>query len=218
MKTKIFYISAIMMAVVSSSCKKVSTDDISKTVTVSYPTINLKGNASDSIVFVPQGGTYSEAGATLIDDITGASSDLSPVNDVVDVSTTGVYAVSYSASNSNGFETTKTRYVVVYNPSVNQEDFTGAYAHTNGRIVNVTQLSPRLFSCDDLYGTFNIPIPLYFVDYGDGLYIPQQRIDPSLGTAVDGAGEKTGVAGSYVLDFYGLTRDGLPRPRTLTEQ
>ena len=135
----------------------------------------------------------------------------------IDLTTAGVYSVVYTAANANGFETTKSRVVVVYNPAIAPEDFTGDYSHANGRVVHVSQLAPRLFMCDDLYGTFSIPIPLYFVDFGDGLYVPSQSIDPSLGTEVHGEGEKSGATGTYVLDFYGLTRDNLPRPRTLTE-
>lgn len=218
MKAKLIKIYLIALTCILASCQKESTDNISKVVKVSYPTINLKGPAADSIVFVPVGGSYSESGATLIDDISGASSDLPAGSNDIDLSTPGVYTVLYTAANANGFETTKARVVVVYNPAVSPEDFTGSYAHNNGRVVSVTQLSPRLFMCDDLYGTFSIPIPLYFVDFGDGLYIPQQSIDASLGVEVHGEGEKTGTSGSYVLDFYGLTRDGLPRPRTLTQQ
>ena len=215
---KIILVLNIAVVTFIASCKKEDTANVSKVVSVSYPAITLKGPAADSVVFLATGSTYTDAGATLTDDITGANSDLTGNVSEVDLSTPGVYYVNFSASNANGFETNKSRVIVVYDASVPLEDYTGTYSQANGRIVNVSKVADRLFICDDLYGTFSIPIPLYFVDFGTGLYIPSQRIDPSLGVEVHGEGEKTGTAGSYVLDFYGLTRDGQPRPRTLTQQ
>ena len=213
-----FSIIFISILICISSCKKEDTADVSTTVKVSYPAINLNGAAADSVVFVPVGGTFTEPGATLVDDITGAQSQITAESNDVDVNNPGVYYVTYRASNSNGFETVRFRVIAVYDTSIAAEDYSGTYAHLNARLVTVTQLAPRYFFCDDLYGTFNIPIPAYFVDIGTMLYVPQQAIDPSLGNEMHGEGEKTGTPGSYVLDFYGLIRDGFERPRILTQQ
>jgi hypothetical protein len=217
MKKNILFLTISILALLGA-CKKEDTADVSKVASVSYPLISLKGAPGDTVIFLATGSTYTDAGATLTDDITGAISDLTGSTAEVDLSTPGVYYVTFSASNANGFETTKNRVIVVYDASVPAEDFTGTYSHATGGIVSVNKVADRLFTCDDLYGTFTIPIPLYFVDFGTGLYIPSQRIHPSLGVEIHGEGEKTGTAGSYVLDFYGLIRDGLERPRTLTQQ
>ncbi len=217
MKKNILILTIAVISILGA-CKKEDTAEVSKVVSVSYPMITLKGAPGDTVIFLATGSTYTDAGATLTDDITGAQSDLIGSTAEVDLSTPGVYYVTFSASNSNGFETTKNRVIVVYDATVPLEDYTGTYSQANGRVVNVAKVADRLFTCDDLYGTFTIPIPLYFVDFGTGLYIPSQKIHPSLGVEVHGEGEKTGTAGSYVLDFYGLTRDGQPRPRTLTQQ
>ena len=184
---------------------------------MSYPEIQLKGAPGDSIVFVPKGGTYTEAGAILIDDITHAQSDIYPEESDINTDSIGVYTITYKAHNTNGFETTQNRFVAIYNPAINAEDFTGSYSHTNGQVAAVIQKASRLFSCDDIYGTFTIPIPGYFVDLGDFLYLPKQPIDPSLGSFIYGEGLKSGASGTYILDFHGLIRDGLSRPRTLTQ-
>ena len=210
----ILYILTLSIA----ACKKEDTADVSKTVNVSYPSIALKGPSADTLVWIAVGGSYSEAGATLTDDITGAQSDISPESQDIDLNTPGVYYVTYRASNANGFETEKSRVIVVYDPAIPTADYTGTYSHDNGRIVDVTQLAPRLFMCDDLYGTWIVPIPAYFVDFGDSLYAPVQPIDASLGFIMWGAGSIIGSPGSYVLDFSGLIRDGFERPRTLTQQ
>src|SRR5436853_5988997 len=107
-----------------SSCKDVENQYPSKVADVTYPGITLKG---DSAVSIAVGGTYTDAGATLTDDITGATSDLTAEDPaVVDVNTPGLYMVTYRAANANGFETVKQRPVAVTNidPSA---DLSGAY-------------------------------------------------------------------------------------------
>ena len=217
MKNKFDLIIVMIVLSLMNACKKDETADVSTIVKVSYPEIQLKGAPGDSIVFVAKGGTYTEAGAILIDDITHAQSDVFPDESGVNTDSIGLYTITYKAHNSNGFETTKNRFVAVYNPAINPEDYTGSYSHNNGQAVTVTQSASRLFSCDDIYGTFTIAIPGYFVDLGDILYIPKQPIDPSLGSFIYGDGLKSGAAGTYVLDFQGLIRDGLSRPRTFTQ-
>jgi hypothetical protein len=215
MKNNIYLVLFLLFIV---SCKKEDTLNVSTIVDVSFPLITLHGNPADTIIFVPLGGTYSESGATLTDDITQAQSTLTPESNEVNANTTGVYYVTYRASNANGFESIKKRIVVVYNPAVAEEDYSGNYTHNVGTPAVVSKLASRIFRCDDIYGTFEILIPGYFVDYGDGLYIPEQPIHPSLGNEIHGEGSKSGAPGTYVLDFFGLLRDGLERPRVLTQQ
>jgi hypothetical protein len=201
------------------SCKKDSTDNISKTVNVSTPVIKLKGPAQDSIVFIPLGGTFTEAGATFVDDVINVESDLPPVSSVVHTDSVGVYYTTYHATNSNGYEKDRVRVIVVYDPSDTLLDFSGTYYHEQGEYnVQITQGPPRVFLCDDLYGTYSVSIPAYFVQLGSLLYVPIQFINPNLGHEIHGPGEFTGTAGSYTLDFYGLERDGNARPRSMVEQ
>ena len=216
---KIQYIIIPAFLIFLFACKK-ETENVSEIKKVSYPEIKLNGPEGDSVIFLPLGSpAYTEAGATKIDDITHAQSDLPYESMDVHTDSIGVYYVQYRAQNSNGFETERKRYIVVYNPADTADDYTGTYEQElTGRIVTVTQVAPRLFTCDDIYGTFTIPIFGFFVDYGDSLYIPQQPIDLSLGVEIHGPGRKSGSPGSYVLDFYGLLRDGNPRPRILIEQ
>lgn len=121
----------------------------SKTVTVTYPTINLKG---DQVVILHTGDTYSDAGATLVDDISGASSDIEAVDNPVDPSTPGVYMVTFTAKNANGFETIKQRPVIVTDVS-DSWDLTGTYARTaNGVEVHVTKIGRGAYTIDNVGG------------------------------------------------------------------
>jgi len=97
-------------ALLITGCKKDTSDKVSKTVKVSYPEITLMGN---SFVIVAAGTTYTDAGAKLKDDISGAITDIQPTSNPVNTAQPGIYVVSFVASNSNGFETSATRLVAV---------------------------------------------------------------------------------------------------------
>lgn len=97
-------------ALLIAGCKKDTSDNVSKTVKVSFPEITLKG---DALVIVPVGGSYSDAGAKLKDDISGAITDIQPTTNPVNTAQPGIYVVSFVAFNANGFETSATRLVAV---------------------------------------------------------------------------------------------------------
>lgn len=109
---RIQYILLLLMvpAWLLTGCKKDTTADVSKAVKVSYPEITLKGNA---LVIVATGATYTDAGAKLKDDITGAITDIQATSSNVNTAVPGLYLVIFSAKNANGFETTATRLVAV---------------------------------------------------------------------------------------------------------
>lgn len=109
---RIQYILLLLMvpAWLLTGCKKDTTADVSKTVKVSYPEITLNGNA---LVVLTTSATYTDAGAKLKDDITGAISDIQPSSNPVNTAQPGLYVVTFSAKNANGFETTASRLVAV---------------------------------------------------------------------------------------------------------
>src|SRR5258708_3180604 len=92
----------LIILVIFTSCKK-EVKNVSQVVNVTYPKIVLKGPA---YVHLPVGGSYSDEGATLTDDISGAVSQISATQSYVDFSTPGLYPIKYVAANKNGFNTT----------------------------------------------------------------------------------------------------------------
>ncbi|HZH96355.1 MAG TPA: immunoglobulin-like domain-containing protein, partial [Flavisolibacter sp.] len=109
-----------------ASCEKETTADVSRTVKVTYPTITLKG---DQLVVLPVGGTFSDAGATLLDDISGASTSIQATKGSVNTAVPGLYVLTYAASNANGFEASASRLIAV--TSVNNPiDRSGTYKRT----------------------------------------------------------------------------------------
>src|SRR5687768_15783772 len=114
-KIKLVFLPAVMLAgiLLFAGCEKEETADISKTVTVSYPTMTLIGPA---YIHIPTGGSYADQGAILVDDVSGASTTLTgadAIENTVDVNTPGIYQVHYVAANENGFTGEATRIVLV---------------------------------------------------------------------------------------------------------
>ena len=162
MKKSIIILSLITIAF--AGCKKDDPDAVSKIVDVSYPIIVLNG---EQVVSQPVGtGTYTDPGATGTDDITGATSALSPVVNTVDLTTPGFYSVKYTMKNANGYITNQIRLVLVtpVDPSV---DLSGTYARTsNGQTVTVTKRGTGLYTTDNVGGVPGDPSYVFDVYFG----------------------------------------------------
>jgi hypothetical protein len=136
----------------------------SKVVTVSYPTITLNGN---EFVHIPVGGTFVDSGATLIDDVTGAVSQITATSSELDNTTPGLYAVLYEAKNANGFLTTATRTVLVldYTPPATLDpnfNIEGYYLRAaTGVLCHIVRMDNGLYINDHIGGS--TPVPGYFV-------------------------------------------------------
>src|SRR5687767_10764907 len=110
MKNKLNYIATVFaLAVIFAGCEK-DIEPVSKVVEVSYPDITLNGS---KYVHIPVGGSFTDEGAVLTDDISGATSQITATESSVDPTTPGLYPVTYSAANANGFITEVTRVVLV---------------------------------------------------------------------------------------------------------
>jgi hypothetical protein len=116
----------LLPVLIISGCKKDTTANVSKAVKVSFPEITLNGS---SLVVITTGASYTDAGAKLKDDITGAITNIQPTSNNINTAQPGLYSVNYSASNANGFEASATRLVAVTSvtSAVNR---TGTYLRT----------------------------------------------------------------------------------------
>jgi hypothetical protein len=195
-----------------AACKK-ETDDVSKVVTVSAPTININGS---KFMTLNVGAPFVDSGATLIDDVTGQSSqimaDTTDGGGIVDVSTPGLYTLTYSAKNGNGYGSINARYVAVTNyPDLAK--LTGKYVRqSNSRAVTVSKMSRALYAISD-FGGAGIPDVGYFavldtnkIDFGyqysetigafftaDVSYFHLRPGDTSFAYALNAAGYGTAV-------------------------
>jgi hypothetical protein len=187
---KIIFI-ALIFGVSFTSCKK-DPDPVSTVVTVTYPTINLIGAP-----FVSQSvgsGTYVDSGATGTNDLTGVTTNLTPVSNTVDLTKAGFYTVVYKTKNSNGFVTSKTRFVLVTGVSPS-DDWSGLWQRNADptRPANVIKINTGLYQIDNVGGVI-IPdqAPGYAAYLGfvndSTIEIPIQ-ISPTDGSTVVGAGD-----------------------------
>lgn len=165
----------ILFAIVLfAGCKK-DPEVVSKVVPVTYPTINLIG---DEFVWIPIGGSYTDQGATLIDDISGASSSIAATSNDVDNTQPGIYSVVFEAANANGFKTTVERKILVldYTPAVGLTlDLSGLWLRTNGIPVNYIQMAPGLYILDNFAGS-SLVLPAYLITPDNStIDIPSQR-------------------------------------------
>lgn len=166
------------------------TDEISKTVTVSYPKITLKDGEFTSI---PVGGQFTDPGAVLTDDISGAQSDIEAAESDIDVTKPGLYFVTYSAANANGFETTVQRPVAV--TSVDSAiDLSGIYNRAATDVeITVKKVANGLYVIDNVGGVAppsDAVLPVYMVHTSPTeISIPPQLVPNGYGT-LDCTGEK----------------------------
>src|SRR6478736_6403039 len=128
MKNKIKFITSVFLLLLSfgfSSCEKEDTDNVSKVTT--YPIVTLKG---DEFVSIPVGGSFSDPGVNST--IGGATVEPVIAGDAVDPSTPGVYIITYTATNPEGFSTVTKRYVGVIAPDAAGLDLSGNYKRNAG--------------------------------------------------------------------------------------
>lgn len=152
-----------------TSCDYDSDDDAYVTHYVSFD-LN-----EGSTYLVPVGSTYTDPGYTATEGTEDVTSKVVVGGDEVDANAVGIYNVTYSAANKDGFSASTSRQVLVYDPEVTT-DISGTYSITNttgseslfdrypvkGNSVTLTQLAPGLYSIDDYWGG------LYAVTIGYG--------------------------------------------------
>ncbi len=203
---KIIPLIIIVLAFGFSSCKK---DEIHNTdtkvgisdVTV-YPVITMAGSPYVSIV---KGTTYTEAGVTAKE---GTSTIDVTTTGSVNINQPGLYVITYSATNKDGFPATVSRTVVVLsaheNPGV---DLSGKYDYVAGGYTStVTKVAEGVYTTDNVWNAATI-IPVVFISL-DGLTIsvPNQSTGygPIFGTGTYNPATKRLVY-TLSLSNYGIS-------------
>jgi hypothetical protein len=193
MKKIVLYTIMATLILGIGACKKIENQAPSKVVKVTYPGLILKG---DEAVTVNVGGTYTDAGATLTDDITGAVSDVEGDVSGIDLSTEGLYFVTFTAANANGYETTITRPVAVTDVP-DAFDISGEYlCAARGGTANLIKVSRGLFKTDNLNGGVTALGSIYMMVKSD------LTIDIPVQYTTDG-----GFTGNYVDEELTLSPD-----------
>lgn len=165
MKKIIILIFALSPMIYSTSCKKeYTTDNVTqKIVTPHEPTIVLNGQ---QFISVPvSNDTYTDAGATGIDDNDNKSYVLTPESAEVDLTTAGFYTVIYKFRNTDGYYTSATRFILVTEVDA-ALDYSGTYVRTTGTPTIITKVATGLYKTDNVggVGANGVPNPDYISD------------------------------------------------------
>lgn len=194
---------AALPLLIIAGCKKDTTADVSKVVKVSYPEITLNGPA---LVVVATGGTYTDAGAKLKDDITGAITDIQPADNPVNTAQPGLYVVTFSAKNANGFETTASRLVAVtgVTGTVNRQ---GTYLRTaTGENCFITRIAEGVYELKNPAGfSGSRDTKVYMVETALNVYScpPQPTADFGTMSVINISFNATGVTWNVVNPGFG---------------
>lgn len=138
-------------------------DELTDSKVTQYVTITLKGG---DIYTIPVGTTYEDPGFTAIEGTNDVSSSVEK-DGTVDASKIGYYPVTYTATNADGFSSSVTRSVFVYNPEVTTDlsgaykvqsgsyrNYSGTITNFSGQDITVTQVAPGVFSISDWFGGY----------------------------------------------------------------
>lgn len=123
-----------------------------------YPILTVNG---DNLVTVLKGGSYTDAGAKAF----AGETALTVVSEgTVDVNTTGVYVITYSAVNVDGFSSKAYRYVGVMTQEALDDNLTGKYQRTAGALGTSTwtKTIPGIYKATDVGGA-NLPAQYVYV-------------------------------------------------------
>ncbi|MFH0864790.1 MAG: DUF5011 domain-containing protein [Bacteroidota bacterium] len=195
MKRKLFFPALIILAlmIVVASCKKEDDD-------TTAPVITLNGSNPVSIAL---NSTYSDAGATALDDVDGDISASITVSGTVNTTQKGTYTKTYSVSDAAGNTATATRtvYVGVFDGGYSVVDVvTGKNAGTKNYSVTVAAFS----SVNNKFLIYN------FGGFGSSVYIEITLSGSTLNIAsqsplmMSDPGTITGSGSTNTTDFTSI--------------
>jgi len=160
---KIIYSLFVCLTLVLVSCNdKTSFDDSKITY---YVTFALSG---DQTMLVPVGTSYVDPGVKAMEGTKDVTSTMKTTG-TVNANKIGLYPVTYSAVNADGFASSSVRTVIVYDPTVTT-DISGSYllipgsyrltkssgAHTvfSGYSITLTYIAPGIFFVSDFFAGY----------------------------------------------------------------
>lgn len=179
MKKILIYMVLIFAPVIFTSC--VSDDDTENVSSITnFAAITVLG---DSEIIISQDDPFTDPGA----DVTIAGEPVPfETSTIVDSSVPGVYFITYSATNEDGFTATASRTVVVVSTEPSIFNLAGSWQRTNGSPVTITQISDREYIHDNAGGvTGDNQLTVRFINVNDEqIWIPFQTNASPTGLSV----------------------------------
>jgi len=159
MRKYAIYLFVVVFSAFLSGCEKNITTQDQSTIT-HFVTFEIKGVNAYNETAVALGSDYVDQGVVAMEGEEDVSSSVT-VSGEVDTSTPGVYTISYSATNKDGYSSSAVRTVIVYDPnaSLSSTDLTGSYDGIRvdagaGGTVDIHQVIPGIFYVSDMLGGY----------------------------------------------------------------
>lgn len=210
-----------LLVIVLSGCEKEITTSVNEDTEYEYfVNIQLLG---EEVMLIEVGTPYVDPGFTAVEGEFDRKDSVIVSGDTPDGDVIGYYEVNYSADNVNGYPTSVSRSVIVYDPGAPATDLTGKWNGTRigigGGATKITKLAPGIFECSDLFGGYYEFIAGYGAAYRLHSYI--QLFDDNTYEALstnspwgpwgvlsgvydpDGGADETGTM-YHIVDFGGF--------------
>ncbi len=162
-----------------------------------FPLLSLLG---DDYMTVPVGGTFTDPGANAT---IGGEPVSYTTEGSVDVSTAGVYSLTYIAKNSDGFSVSATRFVAVYSTDAGAaaNDFSGNYRRPATGVVNTwIKLAPGVYKVINPGGAAGQGlIAILFNPTGTTIFIPEQPTNDGNTTSSNSETYTIGAPSTYSM-------------------
>ncbi|MCF8219146.1 MAG: DUF5011 domain-containing protein [Bacteroidales bacterium] len=198
MKKRLKYSSLLLMAfaLILIGCEK-ETEGISKVT--KFAEFEMTG---PEYYFLEKGTPFSEPGIKATE---GGEEIPVTTEGSVDETTKGIYILSYSAKNSDGFEKTVTRIVIVYEGDLTATDLTGNYAggYYGDATMSVSKVKDGLYQSTDVFGygpPYEISGKIADLGNGDLIVLPTSS---AFGPVLKSEGIYTSTTLEYTLGIEG---------------
>ena len=149
--------------------------------------------------------TYTDGGAKLTDDISGAVTDIQPTSNNVNTAAAGLYLVNYAASNANGFETAVSRRVAVTSVTGTPDRAGDYFRPATGVTTVITKVADGVYKVVNPGGAPGADnIIVYFVETEPGVFVcPPQPFVNGLFSVININFTATGATWNVSAPGYG---------------
>lgn len=161
MKKLYFFALAAFVAMMGLTACGDDNDQLTDSRLTHYVVLELQGNSTEEVIL---GSSYTDAGCKATLDGVDVSSQIKVDGlDEIDVNTPGLYYITYTATNADGFVSSVTRTVAVFDPTITA-DISGKYLTQEGTYldtgsrkialvgykVNIKKVVPGVFYIDEM--------------------------------------------------------------------
>jgi hypothetical protein len=192
----IYLFTALAALSLFSSCKKdteiENANQVGSSKIIYFPSIAING---DAVLVVQPGQTFTDPGATAI-----LNGDTIKYTTTGTVGTApGVYNLTYTAVNAQGYSASDIRAVVILDASVIANDWSGTYTRTTGVPSTWTKIGPGEYTVENPGGAAGVTGTVIAVNYtGDQITIPLQNSAIGLTSSTS---ESTTVVGGVLTSY-----------------